>query len=184
MIKNEYTINGDTTAFHITRRNGDKFDVLIDTEDLHIFEEIGYKIHVSKCPDIDGYYAEICYQLGTVDGKRKTKTLLVHRLVMRQTLTINKVDHISHKTLDNRKDNLRVTIQNKNLKNRNGRNSNNKSGFRNVSWSTNDNRWKVQLQINGKNTTLKKFKKDQAKEAGAYAEEMRHKYYGEFAGVN
>ena len=49
-----------------------------------------------------------------------------------------------------------------------------------MSW--NGNGWSVQLQVEGKNTTLKRFKKDQLKEAGEFAEEMRQKYYGEFAG--
>jgi len=49
-----------------------------------------------------------------------------------------------------------------------------------VSW--NGNTWSVQLQIDGKNTTLKRFPKDQLDEAVIFAEEMRQKYYGEWAG--
>ena len=181
MIKNDYTIDGDITTFHITRRNGDKFNVIIDTNKLDIFDKINYKIHVSWHSDIQGYYAEICEYLGMVNGKPKYKTLLIHRLVMNEHLTKNKVDHIiSENTLDNRERNLRVTDQDKNLKNRNGRNSNNKSGYRNVSW--NGNTWSVQLQVEGINTTLKRFPKDQLAEAGAYAEKMRKEIYGEFAG--
>jgi hypothetical protein len=40
--------------------------------------------------------------------------------------------------------------------------------------------WVVQLQIEGKNERLGKFK--DVHEAGKFAEEMRQKYYGEFAG--
>lgn len=180
--KNNYTINGDTTIYHITRRNGEKFDVLIDTNNKHIFDELNLKIHVGWHSDIKGYYAEICQYLGMVDGKAKYKTLLVHRLVMNEQLTKNKVDHKSHNTLDNRENNLRVTVQDKNLKHRKGRNSNNKSGHRNVSWHERDNCWAVQLQIKGKNTILKRFPFEQLEEAGVYAEKMRLKYYGEFAG--
>jgi hypothetical protein len=42
----------------------------------------------------------------------------------------------------------------------------------------------VQLQINGKNTILGKFPYEQLEEAGAFAEQMRQKYYGEYAGRN
>jgi hypothetical protein len=35
--------------------------------------------------------------------------------------------------------------------------------------------------VNNKNTYLKRFKKNQLKEAGKYAKEMREIYYGEFA---
>ena len=91
-----------------------------------------------------------------------------------------RVDHINHNTLDNRKCNLRVITQKKNLRNRNSRNINNKSGYRNVSWNSRYNNWSVQLQINGKNKILGRF--DNVDEAGRFAEEMRKKYYGEFAG--
>lgn len=79
---------------------------------------------------------------------------------------------------------LRIIEQGNNLKNRKGRNSNNKSGYRNVSWKKSENVWVVQLQINKKNTVLGKFPKDQLEEAGKFAEQMRQKYYGKFAGNN
>ena len=71
---------------------------------------------------------------------------------------------------------------NENLKNRKGRNSNNKSGYRNVSWD--GYKWIVQLQVNGKNTCLGRFPENELEQAGKFAEEMRQKYYGKFAGSN
>jgi hypothetical protein len=53
-------------------------------------------------------------------------------------------------------------------------------GYRNVSLIKG--KWVVQLQIDGKNTKLGSF--DDVHEAGKFAEEMRQKYYGEFAGKN
>jgi hypothetical protein len=90
------------------------------------------------------------------------------------------VDHISHNTLDNRKENLRVVENRNNLKHRKSRNSNNKSGYRNVCWSNGEMKWLVQLQVNGKNTMLGKF--DDVHEAGKFAEEMRIIHYGKYAG--
>ena len=90
------------------------------------------------------------------------------------------VDHINGNTFDNRKTNLRIVEDSNNLTNRKSKNSNNKSGYRNVCWSKSESKWLVQLQINGKNTVLGKF--DDVDEAGRFAEEMRQKYYGEFAG--
>jgi hypothetical protein len=90
------------------------------------------------------------------------------------------VDHINHNTLDNGKENLRITSNRYNLKHRKGKNSNNKSGYRNVSWLNSYKKWCVQIQIEGKNTILGKF--DDVDEAGKFAEEMRNKYYGEYAG--
>lgn len=93
-----------------------------------------------------------------------------------------KVDHINHNTLDNRKCNLRLTEQNQNLKNRNSKNTNNQTGYRNVSYikSCKGLPYWVQLMINGKNTVLGKFA--DVDDAGSYAELMRQRYYGEFAG--
>lgn len=90
------------------------------------------------------------------------------------------VDHKNSDTLNNRKSNLRIVIDSNNSKNRKSKNSNNTSGYRNVSWSKSCNKWIVQMQINKKNTVLGKF--DNVHEAGRFAEEMRKKYYGEFAG--
>lgn len=92
------------------------------------------------------------------------------------------VDHENNDTLDNRKSNLRVVLNKNNLQNRKGRNSNNKSGYRNVSWNSKRNKWMVQLQVDGKNKVLGLFEKEELELAGKFAEEMRQKYYGEFAG--
>lgn len=94
------------------------------------------------------------------------------------------VDHENHDTLDNRKSNLRVIADSNNSKNRRTRNSNNKSGYRNVCWNERENKWIVQLQVNKKNTVLGRFHKEQLEEAGKFAEKMRKEIYGEFAGYN
>lgn len=84
------------------------------------------------------------------------------------------VDHIYGDTLDNRKANLRITDISVNSLNRQRKNANNKSGYRNVckigDW------WRVQLQINKKNHLFReKFK--EAEDAGTFAKKMRDKYY-------
>lgn len=45
-----------------------------------------------------------------------------------------KVDHIEHDRLDNRRINLRITDNSSNTKNRKSKNSNNQTGYRNVSF--------------------------------------------------
>jgi len=52
----------------------------------------------------------------------------------------------------------------------------------NVSWD--GYKWVVQLQINKKNVALARFAYEDLDKAGAFAEEMKQKYYGEFAGSN
>ena len=91
------------------------------------------------------------------------------------------VDHKNHDNkLDNRKENLRIVKNEDNTKYRKGKNKNNTSGYRNVSWDKRKNKWIVQLQIKGKNKRLGDF--DDVVEAGLFAEEMRNKIYGKFAG--
>ena len=92
------------------------------------------------------------------------------------------IDHINHKPRDNRKENLRPISISDNSRNRKTRNRNNKSGYRNVCWD--GKRWIVQLQVEGKNKVLGRFKEEELEEAGKFAEQMREKYYGAFAGGN
>jgi len=181
MIKNKYTIIGNTVIFHIIRRNGDKYNVLIDLEDLTKIDKIGYKIHVGWHRSAFGFYAEIMQYLGMINGKPKYKTLVLHRLIMDEHNANNKIDHIDHNPLNNKKNNLRVTTQKENLKHRSGLNKNNKSGYRNVSWCNESQDWIVQLQDqNGKNHKWKHF--EDVHEAGKFAKKMREEWYGEFAG--
>ena len=64
---------------------------------------------------------------------------------------------------------------NSNAINRIDANKNNKTGFRNVCWVNSENKFRVQLQINGKNKVLGNF--DDVNEANLFAIEMRKKYY-------
>ena len=84
------------------------------------------------------------------------------------------------KTLDNRRKNLRITDHSDNLKNRQGKNKNNKSGYRNVCMMSG--KWRVQLMVEGKRILFKEKFTD-VNEAGKFAEDMRIKYYGKFTGL-
>ena len=77
---------------------------------------------------------------------------------------------------------MRIIDNKHNLRNRKGKNSNNKSGYRNVCFDKRENAWIVQLQIDGKCKRVGKFPEDQLEEAAKFAKEMREKYYGDFAG--
>lgn len=110
--------------------------------------------------------------LGTTDKKPKYKTIYMHQLIM-GVEGYTYIDHGNHNTLDNRKENLKITTNDINTKNRRDKNKNNTSGYRNVSLVKG--KYIVQLQIDGKNTVLGSF--DDVHEAGKRAEEMRSKYY-------
>lgn len=133
-------------------------------------------------PDLDQYYAESTVH-GKRDNQRWSTSMKLHKFVM-DVKNDNVVDHINHDTLDNTKGNLRIISHSNNSMNRKSRNSNNKSGYRNVCWSERENKWIVQLQVNKKNTVLGRFPKDKLEEAGKFAEQKRKELYGEFAGHN
>jgi hypothetical protein len=174
-----YTIQGEMTIIHLTTRKGLNFDIIIDTEDLNKVINFPYKWCVAK--NHSGYYARATQYLGMFDGEFKYITPELHRFLI-DAKENEFVDHINHNTLDNRKSNLRIATNDENTKHREGKNKNNKSGYRNVCWHTKEGKWFVQLQINGRNTVLGKF--NDIDEAGSFANEMREKYYGEFAGAS
>lgn len=178
-IKNRYEITDDHIIIYLKRRDGTEMETYVSLSD---FEKLkGFKY--SWCPawrkGAKRYYAQATIYLGTIDGKAKYTTVKLHDFLM-DAKEGEEVDHMNHNGLDNRRENLRITIKLYNSKNRKSKNSNNSSGYRNVSWV--NNKWIVQLQIEGKNTTLGKF--DDVHEAGMFAEEMRNTYYGEFQGVS
>jgi len=177
---NDYKIEGDTTIIYVEKRNGNIHEVLISTEDLDALIELDWRWHTDWQKCTKTYYATYSQYMGKINNKFTYKYNALSRILLHVEDSNIIVDHKNHNTLDNRRGNLRETVISPNSRHRENANSNNKSGFRNVSW--NGSGWSVQLMVEGKNTCLKRFKKDQLKEAGAYAEKMRQELYGEFAG--
>lgn len=182
MIKNKYKVIDDYVVLYCDRKNNEIFEVYIDLDDLKIIDRLDYKIYVKLFKRSRSYYAGITlYEKDEIE-KTYVKCVLLHRFLLDIKDPKVKVDHINHNTLNNRRTNLRTCNNSNNNRHREGKNSNNKSGYRNVCWSKRDNQWMVQLMVDGKNTRLGYF--DDIDEAGKFAEDMRAKYYGEFAGEN
>jgi len=174
---NDYNIiDNNTTEIFITRRNGDKFTVLIDTEDLSKLIDLDYRWTVYFDRYMRDYYCNATVYI-VENGIKRSVIQKLNRLLLNYNGK-NVVDHINRKPLDNHKINLRIINKSKNAQNRKGKNINNKTGYRNVCFY--DNWYLVQLQIEGKNKILGKFKN--VDDAGRFAEEMRTEYYGEYAG--
>jgi hypothetical protein len=176
LIKNnyEYDIVGKIVNIYLYFE-GEKYIVIVDKVNLDKFLNYKYRWYLCWHEDVDDFYVRATqYSPG-----ENPKPILLHEFLLGFP-KIGHTDHINHKTLDNRVKNLRVISVRDNLRNRKTKNSNNKSGYRNVCLV--DNKWLVQLQVDGKNKRLKSFPIDQLEEAGKYAEEMRKLYYGDFAG--
>lgn len=180
---NNYIIDEENNIakIELNRTKGENFWVTIDLEDLERVLSFPYTWYAKYSATIGKYYAATSEYRPEI---QKARTVLLHQFIMGvedSTREVN-VDHKNHDTLDDRKENLRVTNVTENCMNRKLSKAN-KSGYRNVSWSKNENAWIVQLQVDGKNTVLGTFSKDQLEEAGKFAKKMREKYYGEFAGI-
>lgn len=168
-----------TARVELARKDGENLWTTIDLEDLDRVINYPHTWFAKYSPTINDFYAAV----NVYDPTHKYNgTLHLHQFVM--GVRHDHVDHINHDPRDNRKENLRVASPSQNYRNRDGKNRNNTSGYRNVSWSARENKWLVQLQIGGKNRCLKKFAKEELDEAGKFAAEMRQKYYGEFAGCD
>lgn len=183
-IKNKYRIVGDYVYISINNANGGETETIVSKKDLPLLLKLNVSWHLwynrkGLC------YVRATEYLGINNGKPKSKTWRLHRYLIGCDYEISKyyvVDHINHNTLDNTRENLRVTSVKHNDRHRSGKNSNNTSGYRNVSWSNSEKKWIVQLQVNGKNTKLGVF--DDVDEAGKFAEEMRKKHYEKYVGKN
>jgi hypothetical protein len=119
----------------------------------------------------NGYYAI------SVDGRIH----LAHRLAwlyMTGDYPPFDIDHINGDTSDCRFDNLREAKPHENLWNR-SKQSNNKSGHKNVSWSKPANKWEVRLRRNGKQIIV--GYSDNLEMAAKMAVEARIRHHREFA---
>ena len=114
-----------------------------------------------------------------INNKGKSKKFLMHREIMVLTFGDGRmVDHINHDTLDNRRENLRIVNNSQNQRNRRNR-SDNKSGFKGVSYCRGRNKWQAHIYMNGKSVSLGRFTTPEAAyEAYCFAAQ---EHYGEYA---
>jgi hypothetical protein len=146
---------------------------LVDNEDYT--ELSNYNWYASFDIDIKGYYAT------RVDySKDKPERILMHRFVM-NVLKGEYIDHKNHKTLDNRKQNLRICSCSQNAMNRKGC-KNTSSKFKGVTWDKKSNKWHVQIFVKGKQKYLGLFELEieGAKIYNKYAK----KYFGNYVFLN
>ncbi len=178
MIDRYYIIN-DIVIFYIKRKRGEyagEYECFIDLADFEKIKDLPLNISFAKL-NRNNVYIKFAEHYRDDEGKAKHKLFYLHRWLLNSDE--RDIDHVNHNGLDNRRKNLRYVPENKNCTNRIKKNPNNKSGYRNVCFLNGF--YRIQLQINGKNTMFKEKFTD-VHEAGRFAKEMRELYYGEFAG--
>lgn len=114
------------------------------------------------------------------------KTVLLHRLIAerivgRQLLRNELVDHIHHITLDNRRSEIRVVSDTESVRNRRAF-RNNKSGYKGVYWHKQMHKWCAKIRVNGSNILLGYF--DDAALAALAYNDAALEHFGEHAYVN
>jgi hypothetical protein len=90
------------------------------------------------------------------------------------------IDHIDANGLNNRWSNLREATKSENQHNR-GKQRNNTSGFKGVSWHKRDRKWQAEIWLNGRKKSLGGF--DDAAAAHAAYCDAAQKFHGGFARV-
>lgn len=142
--------------------------------------------------NIEKYTWELSYSAGLwrvssrpiINKKRKTITLhkfiweLENGIIVDKTLVL---DHINHNSLDNRLSNLRLVTQAQNQANRRNK-KNSTSSYKGVSWSSQKNKWKAQIKLNGKVKHLGYFSSE--KEAAIVYDKAVPIYFGEYGFLN
>lgn len=111
------------------------------------------------------------------------KPFFLHRLayLFMEGEMPNFIDHINHAPADNRWSNLRNCSHRENLSNR-GKQANNTSGFKGVSWCKNRNKWEGHITVNRKKCFLGYF--DDLIEAAKKYNKSAIEFHGEFAYLN
>lgn len=121
---------------------------------------------------------------GAYMAKQSRKTngvsMYMHRLIMGATKGQD-VDHINGNTLDNRRENLRLSTRSENNMNK-GKQRNNKSGYKGVYFCKWTNRWAAQIVVNRKKKLIGRF--DTPEEAHEAYKAAALELHGEFARVD
>ena len=154
----ECNFGNRTKAF----RDGIKF--LIDPDDYEKFVK-DYRFCLAH---------EYVQYSSTKDGLNNKR---LHRIIM-NCPDDKMVDHINMNKLDNRRENLRICSHQQNQYNTT-KYSNNKSGFKGVSFNKKRQKFEAQIRIDGKQKIIGYF--DTAEKAHEKYKEYALKHHGDFA---
>jgi len=178
VAKNRYKINEDFVIIYLDRKDGSVLETVIDIADFDKILGYKYKWYAKYDPNTNGYYVYSTVYNGSPKRGFKNTTVKLNKYILDYTGS-QEIDHIDHNTLNNRKHNLRIALFSENSKHRKDKNSNNKSGYRNVCFI---NGWyRIQLQVDGKNHRFSE-KFENPEEANEFAKAMRQTYYGAYSG--
>lgn len=164
---------------HWSSKKFGPLEIMVDDED---YERVKvYSWGVLKCVSSDVLYVKS----RNVDPNKPRKYFSLHRFILGIDDPKVFVDHKDGNGLNCQKSNLRIATNRDNCRNR-GKQKNNTSGYKGVSFLKGKNSWKASLAIregNSRKVVLSKQFKDKEEAAKAWNEAAR-RYHGEFAYQN
>ncbi len=104
----------------------------------------------------------------------------MHRFILQAPPNVC-VDHINGNGLDNRRENLRFCNQSQNLSNV-GKRSNNKSGYKGVTFESQTSKWRASITVNYRTKHLGRF--NSPEEAAHAYDKAALELHGKFARLN
>ena len=163
-MKNDYKIVENIVEIYITKKNGDKFTLLIDLEDLEKVKRYTWCVTQKK----KRLYA-LC--------RTKSQIVYIHQYILNYDNPLT-CDHINLNGLDNRKSNLRICTNGENNRNK-PLQKNNTSGVTGIYFHKKNKNWIVQINVNGKPKNFGSFLNKE--EAIKKREQLKKEYHGEYA---
>lgn len=149
---------------------------IVDDDNFEWLNSFKWFAHKDNFKYNHGYYA-----VKKITKNGKSYMQCMHRLILNIDDKELLVDHINGDKLDNREENLRIATRAENGRNRD-RQSNNKSGFKGVSWNKQFMKYRAQIMFNNKTTYIGLYTNpiEAAKAYDLKAKEL----FGEFARLN
>ncbi|SRR5258708_3484857 len=144
--------------------------VVIDDED--VLKVIVHRWYASKEGDV--WYAKA--NAVSPDGSKTC--IRMHRLITGVSEPLVLVDHFNGDGLNNRRNNLRICDHAQNLWNR-GRQANNTSGYKGVSFCKITGRWVARIRVRGKYFNVGRY--DTPELASEAYQEASLRFHGQFA---
>lgn len=155
---------------------------IIDIQDADLSLTKWHAVKGGRAPNII-WYAE---RNSSVIEKRE-RTIHMHREVLERKLGRNlekseRVDHINHNGLDNRRDNLRIATNQENIRNSRISGATKYSKFKGVTWHVNKMVWQAQINTGGRNMVIGLFRTE-IEAARAYDKKAKE-VFGSFGCLN
>lgn len=129
-----------------------------------------------------GFYA--ARNIPTDTGKQRMvqmHRIILSRMIGRELEDDEKVDHIHHKTTDNRRTEIRLATHSQNMANRR-KSANNTSGYKGVYWHKEAKKFRAKIGYQGEQIRIGMF--DSPEEAALAYDREAKKLFGEFAILN